>query len=81
MSPLLSVIVPVYNVENFFDTCIKSIISQTYKNLEIILIDDGSTDSSGVLCDSYQKRDNRIIVIHKENGGLSDASRLGCCFW
>lgn len=77
MSPLLSVIVPVYNVENFLDTCIKSIISQTYKNLEIILIDDGSTDSSGVLCDSYQKRDNRIIVIHKENGGLSDARNRG----
>ena len=70
---LISVIVPVYNVEKYIDKCIKSIISQDYTNLEIWLVDDGSTDSSGEVCDKYAESDQRIIVIHKDNGGLSDA--------
>ncbi len=73
----ISVIVPVYNVENYIDKCVESIVNQTYANLEIILIDDGSTDSSGRKCDEWAKKDNRIIVIHKENGGLSDARNAG----
>ena len=73
----ISVIVPVYNVEKYLPQCIESIINQTYKNLEIILIDDGSTDSSGRICDEYAEKDDRIIVIHKENGGLSDARNTG----
>ena len=75
--PLISVIVPVYNVAPYLDRCIKSIISQTYKNLEIILVDDGSTDESGVMCDHYAKLDDRIIVIHKVKGGASSARNAG----
>lgn len=71
--PLISVIVPVYNVEEFLNRCVDSIIRQTYQELEIILVDDGSTDNSGALCDEYVQKDSRIVVIHKENGGLSDA--------
>jgi len=74
---LISVIIPVYNVEKYLHECINSIIGQTYHNLEIILIDDGSTDSSGVICDEYEKQDSRIIVLHKKNGGLSDARNAG----
>lgn len=74
---LISVIVPVYNVINYLDKCIKSIIHQDYFALEIILVDDGSTDGSGELCDVYSKLDKRIIVCHKENGGLSDARNVG----
>lgn len=74
---LISVIVPVYNVEKYLHKCINSIINQTYKNLEIILIDDGSTDNSGKICDEYALKDNRIKVIHKENGGLSSARNAG----
>lgn len=73
MQKLISVIVPVYNVEKYLEKCVKSIIGQTYKNLEIILVDDGSTDSSGKMCDEISKTDDRIKVIHKKNGGLSDA--------
>lgn len=73
---LISVIVPVYNVEKYIDKCIKSIISQDYTNLEIWLVDDGSTDSSGEVCDKYAESDQRIIVIHKDNGGLSDARNV-----
>ena len=73
MGPLISVIVPIYNIENYVKRCIDSIIHQTYTNLEIILVDDGSTDSSGQMCDEYAKNDARVKVIHKENGGLSDA--------
>ena len=73
----VSVIVPVYNVEKYLDVCIHSIVNQTYGNLEIILIDDGSADSSGVICDRWKEKDNRIKVIHKENGGLSDARNVG----
>lgn len=77
MTPLISVIVPVYNVEEYLDRCVQSIVDQTYENLEIILVDDGSTDSSGKKCDKWKAKDNRIVVIHKENGGLSDARNLG----
>ncbi|MCM1264176.1 MAG: glycosyltransferase [Butyrivibrio sp.] len=70
---LISVIVPIYNIEAYIEKCIKSIIGQTYHNLEIILVDDGSADNSGRICDRYAELDNRIMVLHKENGGLSDA--------
>jgi glycosyltransferase involved in cell wall biosynthesis len=73
----ISVIVPVYNVENYLSRCVESIIKQTCTNLEIILVDDGSTDASGKMCDEYAQRDNRITVIHKKNGGLSDARNAG----
>ncbi|WOO38857.1 glycosyltransferase family 2 protein [Anaerocolumna sp. AGMB13020] len=75
--PLISVIVPVYNVEKYLDACVSSICNQTYSNLEIILINDGSRDSSGLLCNEWTEKDERIIVIHKENGGLSDARNAG----
>lgn len=75
---LLSVIVPIYNVEQYLCKCIESIISQTYKNLEIILVDDGSKDASGVIADEYGKKDERIKIIHKENGGLLRARCTGC---
>lgn len=65
---LLSIIVPVYNVEQYINRCIKSIVNQTYQNIEIILVDDGSTDSSGDLCDKWAKADNRIVIVHKKNG-------------
>lgn len=74
---LISIIVPVYNVERYLDCCITSIINQTYRNWEMLLIDDGSTDQSSVICDNWMTRDKRIKVIHKENGGLSDARNVG----
>lgn len=73
MDELISIIVPVYNVEKYLEKCVNSIINQTYKNLEIILVDDGSKDNSGKICDELSKKDSRIKVIHKENGGLSSA--------
>jgi len=73
----VSVIVPIYKVEKYLDRCIQSIINQTYKNLEIILVDDGSPDNCPKMCDDWAKKDNRIIVIHKQNGGLSDARNFG----
>ena len=81
MSGKVSIIVPVYNVEKYLPKCIESILNQTYTNLEVILIDDGSTDSSGKICDEYARRDGRIKVIHKENGGNSSARNAGldCC--
>ena len=75
--PSISIIVPVYNVEPYLRRCVNSIINQTYKNLDIILVDDGSTDHSGEICDEYAAKDNRIKVIHRENGGLSAARNTG----
>ena len=75
--PLISVIVPVYNVEKYLKKCVNSITSQTYENLEILLVDDGSTDLSGQICNEFEKNDARIKVIHKKNGGLSDARNAG----
>ena len=76
-SKLVSVIIPVYNVERYLKKCIDSILNQTYKNLEIILVDDGSTDCSSKICDEYAKNDTRILVIHKANGGQSEARNIG----
>lgn len=74
---MISVIVPVYNVEKYLERCVKSIAAQTYKDLEILLIDDGSTDKSGKMCDDFQQTDSRIKAFHKQNGGLSDARNYG----
>lgn len=75
--PLISVIVPVYNVVRFLDRCVESIVAQTYPKIEILLVDDGSTDGSSLKCDSWAGKDDRISAIHKENGGLSDARNAG----
>lgn len=75
--PLISVIVPVYKVEEYLDRCVESLVSQTYNNIEIILVDDGSPDSCSKFCDRWIEKDRRIIVIHKTNGGLSDARNAG----
>lgn len=77
MNGLVSIIIPVYNSESFLNECLNSVINQTYKNIEIILVDDGSTDKSGSICDDYAKKDDRIKVFHKENGGVSSARNLG----
>lgn len=77
MSPLVSIIVPIYNVESYLRRCLDSIVNQTYTNLEIILVDDGSPDNCPQICDEYAAKDNRIVVIHRENGGLSDARNVG----
>lgn len=73
----ISIIVPVYNTEKYLKRCIESIINQTYKNLEVILVDDGSSDKSPLICDEYAKKDKRIKVIHKENGGASSSRNIG----
>ena len=74
---LISIIIPIYNVEKYIHRCVDSVINQTYQKLEIILVDDGSPDDCGKICDEYATKDNRIRVIHKENGGLSDARNHG----
>ena len=75
--PLISIIVPVYKTEQYLPQCIESILAQTYKNLEIILIEDGSPDNCGAICDKYAAQDKRIVVVHKENGGVSSARNVG----
>lgn len=77
MDPLISIIVPIYKVEKYLRKCIESILNQTYENLEIILVDDGSPDNCSEICEEYAKKDNRIVVIHQENGGLSKARNTG----
>ena len=74
---LISIIIPVYKVEAYIHTCVDSILGQSYKNIEVILVDDGSPDACPLICDEYAKRDQRIKVIHKPNGGLSDARNVG----
>lgn len=74
---LISIIVPVYNVEKYIDKCLYSLVNQTYKNIEIIIVDDGSPDNCPKICDEWAKRDDRIKVVHKENGGLSSARNVG----
>lgn len=76
-NPLVSVIIPIYNVEKWLPECVDSVLNQTYKNLEVILVDDGSPDGCPAICDEYATRDPRIKVIHKPNGGLSDARNAG----
>lgn len=74
---LISVIVPVYNVEEYLKQCLDSILEQTFSNYEVILVNDGSTDSSGLICQEYAEKDSRIRYFEKENGGLSDARNYG----
>ena len=76
-APIISVIIPVYNVERYLHQCVDSVLTQTYSNLEIILVDDGSPDNCPAICDEYAQKDKRIKVIHKENGGLSSARNTG----
>lgn len=77
--PLVSVVIPVYNTERFLEQCVQSVISQTYSCIEVILVDDGSTDGSPSICDDLSLKDSRIHVIHKKNGGPSDARNIGVC--
>ena len=77
MKDLISVIIPVYNVKDYLIECIDSVLNQSYTNLQIILVDDGSTDTSGKICNEYAQKDSRIQVIHQKNGGLSDARNTG----
>ena len=77
MDNLVSVIVPVYNMELYLDRSIQSILDQSYRNFEVLLVDDGSTDNSGIICDNYAASDSRVRVIHKDNGGVSSARNVG----
>lgn len=74
---LISIIIPIYNVQKYLERCVESVLGQTYHNLEIILVDDGSTDNSCAICDKYKSMDKRVMVVHKKNGGLSDARNAG----
>lgn len=73
----ISVIIPIYNVEPYLRQCLDSVVNQTYQNIEIILVDDGSTDNCGAICDEYAQKDDRIVVIHRKNGGVSAARNDG----
>ena len=75
--PLISIIIPVYNAEKYLTACIDSVLAQTYSNIEVILVNDGSKDSSGKICDTYKYQDTRTKVIHLENGGVSRARNIG----
>lgn len=75
--PKISFIVPVYKVEKYLNQCVDSLLCQTFKDFEVILVDDGSPDGSPAICDSYAEKDERVRVLHKENGGLSDARNVG----
>lgn len=77
MNDLISIIIPVYNVKPYLRRCVDAVLGQTYSNLEIILVDDGATDGSSQICDEYQKKDRRVVVLHKENGGTSSARNAG----
>ena len=77
MEPLISIIVPIYNVEQYVDKCIQSILNQTYQNFEVLMINDGSPDNSGSICQEYADRDSRFRYFEKENGGVSSARNLG----
>ena len=77
MAEKVSIIVPVYNVQKYLEECLKSLMNQSYNNLEIILVDDGSTDNSGKICDEYAKKDSRIIIIHQKNFGAANAKNKG----
>ena len=77
MNPFFSIIIPVYNVEQYLRECVESILMQSCDDYEIILVDDGSSDKSGKICDKYSEKNNKIKVVHKENGGLSSARNAG----
>ena len=77
MPELISIIIPIYNSERFIDRCLYSVLNQSFSDFEVILVDDGSTDSSPVLCDAYALKDNRIKVFHRQNGGASAARNFG----
>ena len=74
---MFSIVVPVYNVENYLHECVRSLLNQSYDNFEVILVDDGSTDNSGIICEEYKNNDSRVTTYHKKNGGLSDARNFG----
>lgn len=76
-NPMVTIIVPVYNSEQYLPICVESILKQTFKDFELLLVDDGSTDRSGDLCETYAKQDKRIRTYHKKNGGVSSARNLG----
>ena len=77
MDELISVVVPAYNMEQYIGECVDSILAQTYRRLEVILVDDGSTDATGRICDQYAERDARVVVIHQENQGLPRSRKVG----
>ena len=80
MKKLVSIIVPVFNVEKYLRQCLDSILGQTFNQFEVIIVNDGSTDNSGAICQEYEARDNRIVYLEKENGGVSEARNLGLDF-